>query len=33
VFDVKTGKLIDLKLKMEEVFKEVRSIYDLKPLN
>lgn len=33
VFDVKTGKLIDLQLKMEEEFKEVRSIYDLKPLN
>ncbi len=33
VFDVKTGKLIDLKLNMEEEFKEVRSIYDLKPLN
>lgn len=33
VFDVKTGKLIDLKLKMEEEFKEVRSIYDLKPLD
>ncbi|MFN3666254.1 MAG: carbonic anhydrase [Sediminibacterium sp.] len=33
VFDVKTGKLIDLKLKMKEEFKEVRSIYDLKPLN
>lgn len=33
VFDVKTGKLIDLNLKMEEEFKEVRSIYDLKPLN
>jgi carbonic anhydrase len=31
VFDVKTGKLIDLKLKMEEEFKDVRSIYDLKP--
>jgi len=31
VFDVKTGKLIDLKLKMEEEFKEVRTIYDLKP--
>lgn len=31
VFDVKTGKLIDLKLKMEEEFEEVRSIYDLKP--
>lgn len=33
VFDVKTGKLIDLELRMEEEFKEVRSIYDLKPLN
>lgn len=33
VFDVKTGKLIDLKLKMEEEFKEVRTIYDLKPTN
>jgi carbonic anhydrase len=33
VFDVKTGKLIDLQLKMEEEFKEIRSIYDLKPLN
>lgn len=32
VFDVKTGKLIDLKLNMEEEFKEVRSIYDLKPI-
>jgi carbonic anhydrase len=31
VFDVKTGKLLDLKLNMEEEFKEVRSIYDLKP--
>ena len=31
VFDVKTGRLIDLKLEMEEEFKEVRSIYDLKP--
>lgn len=31
VFDVKTGKLIDLKLKMEEEFREVRGIYDLKP--
>lgn len=26
VFDVKTGKLIDLKLKMEEEFMEIRSI-------
>jgi carbonic anhydrase len=33
VFDVKSGKLIDLGLNMEEEFKEVRSIYDLKPLN
>jgi carbonic anhydrase len=33
VFDVKTGKLIDLKLNMEQEFMEVRSIYDLKPLN
>jgi carbonic anhydrase len=32
VFDVRTGKLIDLELKMEQVFGEVRSIYDLKPL-
>jgi len=33
VFDVKIGKLIDLKLKMEEEFKDVRSIYDLKPID
>lgn len=33
VFDVKTGKLIDLNLKMEKEFMEVRSIYDLHPLN
>lgn len=33
VFDVRTGKLKDLKLNMEEEFKEVRSIYDLKPEN
>lgn len=33
VFDVKTGKLNDLNLNMEEEFKEIRSIYDLKPLN
>jgi carbonic anhydrase len=31
VFDVRTGKLIDLKLNMEEEFREVRRIYDLKP--
>ena len=33
VFDVRTGKLIDLALNMAEVFGEIRSIYDLKPLN
>lgn len=32
VFDVRTGKLIDLGLNMTEVFGEIRSIYDLKPL-
>lgn len=31
VFDVKSGKLIDLNLNMEKEFMEVRSIYDLKP--
>lgn len=31
VFDVRTGKLIDLKLKMEEEFSHLRKIYDLKP--
>jgi len=31
VFDLKTGKLIDLELNMEKEFKEIRSIYDLKP--
>lgn len=31
VFDVRTGKLIDLKLKMEEEFSDLRKIYDLKP--
>lgn len=31
VFDVKTGKLIDLGLKMEEEFSTIRHIYDLKP--
>ncbi|MDX1902907.1 MAG: carbonic anhydrase [Thermonemataceae bacterium] len=30
VFDVKTGKLIDLGLNMEQEFAEIRSIYDLK---
>lgn len=32
VFDVRTGKLIDLGLNMTEIFGEIRSIYDLKPL-
>ncbi|HRI29408.1 MAG TPA: carbonic anhydrase [Chitinophagales bacterium] len=32
VFDVRTGKLINLRLNMEKEFMEVRSIYDLKPL-
>jgi carbonic anhydrase len=32
VFDVRTGKLIDLGLKMEEEFDSIRKIYDLKPL-
>ncbi|MCS7004620.1 MAG: carbonic anhydrase [Cytophagales bacterium] len=31
VFDVRTGKLIDLKLNMAHEFREVRKIYDLKP--
>lgn len=33
VFDVRTGKLIDLGLNMEKEFMEIREIYDLKPLN
>lgn len=33
VFDVRTGKLIDLGLKMEKEFMEIREIYDLKPLD
>lgn len=32
VFDVRTGQLKDLALNMEEVFSDVRRIYDLKPL-
>lgn len=32
VFDVHTGKLIDLELKMEKEFASIRKIYDLKPL-
>ena len=31
VFDVRTGKLIDLKLDMEAEFESVKTIYDLKP--
>ncbi len=33
VFDVRTGKLIDLNLNMAKEFVEIRSIYDLKPSN
>lgn len=32
VFDVRTGKLKDLKLRMEEEFASIRKIYDLKPI-
>ncbi len=31
VFDVRTGKIIDLGLEMEKEFQSIRSIYDLKP--
>ena len=31
VFDVRTGKIIDLALEMEKEFESIRSIYDLKP--
>lgn len=31
IFNVRSGQLIDLDLKMEQVFSEVRSIYDLRP--
>jgi carbonic anhydrase len=33
VFDVHTGKLVDLGLNMKEEFDRIRSIYDLKPLD
>lgn len=33
VFDVRSGKLIDLGFKMSEIFGDIRSIYDLKPLD
>jgi carbonic anhydrase len=32
VFDVRTGKLKDLKLKMDDVIRDIRSIYKLKPV-
>jgi carbonic anhydrase len=32
VFDVRTGKLIDLGLKKEEEFESIKKIYDLKPI-
>jgi carbonic anhydrase len=32
VFDVRTGKLIDLGMNLEKEFMEIRVIYDLKPL-
>lgn len=32
VFDVRTGKLIDLALDMKEILEDIRSIYDLRPL-
>lgn len=31
VFDVRTGKIVDLGLEMEKEFQSIRSIYDLKP--
>ncbi len=31
VFDVRTGSLKDMGLNMEEVFSEIRSIYDIRP--
>lgn len=33
VFDVRTGRLVDLGLNMDKEFADIRSIYDLKPLN
>jgi carbonic anhydrase len=32
VFDVRTGKLKDLELKMDDLIKDIRSIYKLKPV-
>jgi carbonic anhydrase len=31
VFDVRTGRIVDLGLEMEKEFQSIRSIYDLKP--
>jgi len=31
VFDIRTGKLIDLNMDMQREFSKIRSIYDLKP--
>lgn len=31
VFDIRTGRLIDLNLDMHKEFRKIRSIYDLKP--
>ncbi|GMU87539.1 MAG: carbonic anhydrase [Ignavibacteriales bacterium] len=33
VFDVRTGRLKDLGLDMKKVFRDVKNIYDLRPLN
>jgi carbonic anhydrase len=33
LFDVRTGKLINLQLDLPGIFKELRRIYDLKPLD
>jgi carbonic anhydrase len=33
VFDIRTGKLINLQLDLPAIFKEIRSIYDLRPLD
>jgi carbonic anhydrase len=32
VFDVRSGRLIDLQLEMAQEFASIRRIYDLKPL-
>jgi len=33
VFDIRSGKIIDLQLDMPKIFGEIRNIYDLKPLD